>query len=289
MQNKHETIYLPFPSVILEKIDNYLNAKYLSDFLCKFSYFDEEIGRYFYPLYIEHGKNVADYMRFVREDVASYFKDKIRKNIAAYTFDERIKANIFSDFISIENDNPEYIAFRMINTLSFTNDDVKDYCKAFKKTYKKTYGEVLNVNSEKFDATTFFIFTIFMLNGKDAEKTESIITKNYRDMFLNFDFSTFFAKYEWCEEITAYDLPYFEEFCGSDELEKVDYITLIERFKFQKDEYIRVQVKGETEERQKEIIAYAQNGFETACKELAKELLDAYNKFITENNYKWNW
>ena len=123
MQNKHETIYLPFPSVILEKIDNYLNAKYLSDFLCKFSYFDEEIGRYFYPLYIEHGKNVADYMRFVREDVASYFKDKIRKNIAAYTFDERIKANIFSDFISIENDNPEYIAFRMINTLSFTNDD----------------------------------------------------------------------------------------------------------------------------------------------------------------------
>lgn len=177
MPNKHETIYLPFPSVILEKIDNYMNAKYLSDFLCKFSYFDEEIGRYFYPLYIEHGKNVADYMRFVREDVASYFKDKIRKNIAAYTFDERIKANIFSDFISIENDNPEYIAFRMINTLSFTNDDVKDYCKAFKKTYKKAYGELLNVNSEKFDATTFFIFTIFMLNGKDAEKTEFIITK----------------------------------------------------------------------------------------------------------------
>lgn len=287
-KQKPETIYLPFPSVILEKIDNYLNKKYLADFLCKFSYFEEEIGKRFYPLYIEHGKNVEDYMRDVRRNVVEYFKDKIRKNISAFTFDERIREHIFSEYEPNNDDlNPEYIGFRFDTALSFTPEEVKEYCKAFKRTYKKAYSELLNVHSEKFDSTVYFVFTIWKLNGKDADKTENIIKENYREMFLNFNFQDFFDKYDWCEDVTAFDIPHFEEFCDSGKLSKIDYDELYKRFTFQKDEYIRVQTKGETEERKQEIIAYAENGYNNAMKDLAKELLDAYNEFITENEYNF--
>jgi hypothetical protein len=106
-------------------------------------------------------------------------------------------------------------------------------------------------------------------------------------MFLNFNFQDFFDKYDWCNEIADFDIPHFEEFCDSDMLFEIDYDTLYKRFSFQKDEYIRVQVKGETEERKKEIIAYAENGFENACKELATDILNAYNKFYAENENNW--
>lgn len=288
-KQKPETIYLPFPSVILEKIDNYLNKKYLSDFLCKFSYFEDAIGKHFYPMYLEKGKGSEDYMRDVRRNVVDYFKDKIRKNISYYTFDEETEKKIFSDVLVNQYDdhNPEYIAFNFINTLSFTVEDVKEYCKQFKKPYKKAYNELLDVYSEKFDSTLYFVFTIWKTNEKSANKTEGIIKNNYREMFLNFNFQDFFDKYDWCKEITDFDIPHFEEFSDSDMLFEIDYDTLYKRFSFQKDEYIRVQVKGETEERKKEIIAYAENGFENACKELATDILNAYNKFYAENENNW--
>lgn len=130
------------------------------------------------------------------------------------------------------------------------------------------------------DANAMFVFFTFMQEG---EKTESFLKENYNDIDLSF-LDELFEKKKAVRTIFFEDVledlddHLFNFFCAG------NFEQEFERLLFQRDEYLRVQTKGETPERIAEIRIYADHNFRKVMRELITENLKYFcsNKELEE-------
>jgi len=288
MKNDHITISIPHYTA--DAIEKYVNKDFVIKQLAYNSSLEPEIAKELYPLYfsderfkyetkvlIDEFKNI--FFRFLSRD----YKKKIIEVTDSPKYGTPFKIpDEYGDYSSLACSQVSLDLTGIVWTFNTAN--VKRLNKEFGL---KVTSKDLNVYGDKFNGESYLTAVIFFSNDADVEKTKEIFNE-LNSFNKDFDFAEYFSKEMYLKEEVEDE---FERFYDTDGIDTMltnevgeDYFDLYRKLIFQRDEYIKVQSKGESEERQKYIREYAENGFKNAMKDLAKDFINALYKWKNNNN-----
>ena len=288
MKKDHITISIPHYTA--DAIEKYVNKDFVIKQLAYNSSLEPEIAKELYPLYfsderfkyetkvlIDEFKNI--FFRFLSRD----YKKKIIEVTDSPKYGTPFKIpDEYGDCSSLACSQVSLDLTGIVWTFNTAN--VKRINKEFGL---KVTSKDLNVYGDKFNGESYLTAVIFFSNDADVEKTKEIFNE-LNSFNKDFDFAEYFSKEMYLKEEVEDE---FERFYDTDGIDTMltnevgeDYFDLYRKLIFQRDEYIKVQSKGESEERQKYIREYAENGFKNAMKDLAKDFINALYKWKNNNN-----
>lgn len=274
MESEYYTALLPVPRKAKETLD--LRIK--NSVFVKEIFFRKIAHNHDYPLAWKYGwKKYKWLTRFILIALDEYLnKDNIRTfgGKMQFYFEQNVLEVIADKFrdsfgmninfgLEVVEDGIEVSMKKSKIHEMLTKQNLAEYNKyltscGLKKTSSK---QILS------DANAMFVFFTFMQEG---EKTESFLKENYNDIDLSF-LDELFEKKKAVRTIFFEDV--LEDF--NDRLYNFfsagNFEQEFERLLFQRDEYLRVQTKGETPERIAEIRIYADHNFRKVMRDLITE------------------
>lgn len=260
-----------------DKFDRIFDLRIHNKEFVKGCLFREIINYDFFPKDLKKKENkwmarfVLDFLEeYLTNDIIHAFAERIERTFYKYIFriiERNFMLNLESeDFhTTIVEDGIEIsMSKAKIHELAENKQNIADFNKLLVSAGKKKTSSKQILS----DSASMFCFMVFM---EKREGTIDFFRENYNDIDVDFIEKWFKDKKECYSRISSNSVfdnlyQFIDNFFWHGNFKEE-----FDRLKFQRDEYLRIQTKGETPERIAEIIQYTNHNFRIAVRELIQE------------------